>query len=70
MPKNRLIYYGVLIVVASALIWLGAWLTKHIEWILPYTGVAGIVLMVVGIALELRGRSTPSAPAEEPVTPP
>ncbi len=68
MPKNRLIYYGVLIVVGSALIWIGAWLTKQIEWILPYTGAAGIVLMLVGLALELRKRAEP--PAEEPASPP
>jgi hypothetical protein len=64
VPKNRLIYYGVLIVVASALIWIGAWLTKHIEWILPYTGAAGIVLMIIGLALEIRGRSAPPSPEE------
>jgi hypothetical protein len=47
MPKNRWIYWGVVVLVATALLWIGAELTKRIEWILPYTaGVA--VLMIVG----------------------
>ncbi len=56
MPRNRLMYYGTLIVTASALIWLGAWLTKRVEWILPYTGVIGVVLIVIGVAMEARNR--------------
>jgi hypothetical protein len=54
MPRNRWIHYGVLIIAASALIWLGAWFTKRVEWILPYTGVAGAVLIVLGVAMEFR----------------
>ncbi|MCS6775073.1 MAG: hypothetical protein RMJ43_12095 [Chloroherpetonaceae bacterium] len=56
MPRNRLIYYGVIITVASALIWVGAWLARRVEWILPYTGALGVLLTVVGVALELRNR--------------
>jgi hypothetical protein len=56
MPRNRLMYYGVLIVAASALIWIGAWLTRRIEWILPYTGMVGVFLIVTGVAIEFRNR--------------
>lgn len=47
MPNNRVIYWGVVILVATALLWIGAELTKRIAWILPYT--AGLsILMIVG----------------------
>jgi hypothetical protein len=59
-------YYGVLIVVASALIWMGAWLTKRIEWILPYTGAVGVVLIIIAVAMELRNRG--DAPVETALT--
>lgn len=52
MPTNRLMYLGTLVTVASALVWLGAELTRRIEWILPYTAGAGILLLVVGSILE------------------
>ena len=70
MPKNRAIYIGVLVLVASALIWAGAQLTQRIEWILPYTAIAGVVLIVVGVIYEVRKHQT-AAPAADPhVVPP
>lgn len=56
MPRNRLIYYGVIITVASALIWVGAWLARRVEWILPYTGALGVLLIVIGVVLEVRNK--------------
>lgn len=56
MPTNRVIYLGVLVVAASALLWLGAELAKRIEWILPYTGVIGIALVLIGVAMEVRNK--------------
>lgn len=53
MPKNRVIYAGLLLVVGSALVWLGAEFTRRIEWLLPYTMVAGIALLVVGAGMEV-----------------
>jgi hypothetical protein len=56
MPSNRLLYYGILIVAASASIWLGAELTRRIEWITPWTGGLGALLIVLGLAQEARRR--------------
>lgn len=53
MPKNRVIYAGLLLVVGSALVWVGAEFTRRIEWLLPYTMVAGIALLVVGAGMEV-----------------
>lgn len=66
MPKNRIIYSGVVVIVATALIWLGAELTKRIEWLLPYTAIAGAILLVTGVAQELaRKRQASAGPKEK-----
>lgn len=67
MPTNKLIYFGVIVIAASVLLWLGAQLAKLVEWILPYTGIAGILLVMIGLFLELKRRKdatvTPASPA-------
>lgn len=66
MPKNRIIYSGVVVIVATALIWIGAELTKRIEWLLPYSAIAGALLLVAGVAQELaRKRKAAPAPKEK-----
>jgi hypothetical protein len=62
MPKNRWIYVGVVVIVATALLWIGAELTKRIVWILPYLGGAGVVLLVVGVGIELAKKSREKKP--------
>lgn len=52
MPENRVMYFGIVLIVAAASVWIGAELTKRIEWTVPYIGTAGIVLVVLGVALE------------------
>lgn len=52
MPENRLMYFGIVLVVAAVSVWLGAELTRRIEWTVPYVGGAGVVLIVAGVALE------------------
>ena len=64
--KNRWIHLGILIVVASALIWLGAELSKRIEWILPYTAGVGVLLIVAGFAMERRRHSSAREPDQLP----
>ncbi|HRK20860.1 MAG TPA: hypothetical protein PLX06_03590 [Fimbriimonadaceae bacterium] len=54
MPTNKIIYFGVIIIAASALLWLGAQIAKQAEWLLPYTGILGILLIVVGLAMEIK----------------
>lgn len=53
MPKNRVIYWGIVILVATVLLWLGAQLTKRIEWLLPYAGAVGITMIAGGFIYEL-----------------
>lgn len=64
MPENRVMYVGIVLVVAAAGVWLGAELTRRIEWMVPYIGGAGIVLIVLGVILEFRRR--PGARVGEP----
>ena len=52
MPDNRLMYLGVVLIVAAASVWLGAELTRRIEWTVPYVGGAGILLVVLGVVRE------------------
>lgn len=54
MPKNPFIYYGLLVIVASAAVFLGAELTKRIEFAVPYALGVGVVLLVIGIYTEMR----------------
>jgi uncharacterized iron-regulated membrane protein len=54
MPTNRFIYFGILIIAASALLWAGAWLAKQVDWLLPYTGLAGLLLIIAGLAIEIK----------------
>jgi 4-hydroxybenzoate polyprenyltransferase len=56
MPTNRLIYAGILLVAASALIWLGAYLAVRVEWIVPYVLVLGVLLIFAGLIVEARRR--------------
>lgn len=50
MPKNRIMYAGVVVIVATVLVWLGAELTKRMERLLPYTAILGAILLVFGVA--------------------
>lgn len=53
MPKNKIIYYGTLLLVATVLLWLGAELTRRIVWLLPYTGGVAVAMIVGGFLHEL-----------------
>lgn len=54
MPKNRFIHIGVLVIAATALLYASEWILRNIKWILPYTGIAGAILVVIGVFLEMR----------------
>jgi hypothetical protein len=69
MPKNRLMYAGILIVAASALLWLGLKLTTITEPLLPWSTGAGIALILVGIFLEARQGKEALRPGSEPGAP-
>ena len=54
-------YLGIVLIVAAVSLWLGAELTRRIEWTVPYVGGAGVVLVVLGVALEFwKARNAPS----------
>jgi hypothetical protein len=52
VARNRLVDSGVILIVGSVLVWIGAELTRRIEWLLPYTGGAGVALVVAGAVFE------------------
>jgi hypothetical protein len=52
--QNGLIYWGIVVLMATLLLWLGVELAKRIEWFLPYAGGLGLSLIVGGYLLELR----------------
>lgn len=54
MPKNLWIRIGVLVAVASALMWLAQELLQKVAQILIWTGCAGVAMMAVGMVFELR----------------
>ncbi len=65
MPTNKVIYFGILVIAASALLWAGAWLAKQVDWLLPYTGIAGVLLVIVGIFMEAKRKKSLAPPEEE-----
>jgi len=67
MPKNKVIYWGVLIAAGASLLWVGAVFLSRIKDILPYFVFFGVAMIVAGIALELRKNN---AKAEPPASPP
>jgi hypothetical protein len=64
MPKNKFLYVGLLIVAATALLWLGAELLTKIEYIFKWTLGLGALLIVIGVFMEARKPKEPVA--EEP----
>jgi len=62
MPENRLMYFGIVLIVAAVSVWLGAELTRRIEWAVPYVGGAGVVLVVLGVVLEFWKARKPGSP--------
>lgn len=62
MPNNRVIYWGVVVLVATALLWIGAELTRRIVWILPYTAGAAVLMIVAGFIHEWWRSGRPGPP--------
>lgn len=53
MPKNRLIYIGVLVVAASALLYLSYVFTNFVRPAVPYAAGVGVVLILAGVFMEI-----------------
>jgi hypothetical protein len=56
MPTNPFTYLGVSIVAVSASIWIGAELTRRVEWLVPWIGALGAFFIFIGLAQEARTR--------------
>lgn len=65
MPRNRVLYLGVLVVAASALLYLGGVLIKLIEWILPWSAGVGVALILIGLWMELQKNKKPKPVADQ-----
>lgn len=65
MPKNKLIYYGLLVILATAAIYVGAWLANNILFVLPYTLGAGLLMIVLGAVIENRRAKEAAASQED-----
>lgn len=59
MPRNKMIYVGVLLVAASALLYLGGLLIRSIEWFLPWSAGAGVALILIGLFAEMQKSRKP-----------
>lgn len=53
MPNNRAIYWGIVLLVVTVLLWIGAELTRRIAPWFPYMGAAGVALIVGGFVQEV-----------------
>ena len=60
MPKNRIIYFGILVTAGAALLWIGAVFLATIKDVLIYFGAAGVLLIVIGVILEARKSRAPA----------
>lgn len=69
MPKNKLLYYGLLIVAASALIYAGYWVVTTIIWFIPTTFGLGALLIILGLVQESKKKKSLNAPGNPPITP-
>lgn len=66
MPKNKVIYWGVLVAAGSALLWVGAVFLSRIKDFLPYFVFLGVAMIVAGVVLELRkGKAAGEVPPAE-----
>ncbi len=65
MPKNRLIYIGVLVIAACALLYVAAVFTKFVLPAIPYALAIGIIMVVGGIFWEAKkGQAAGLKPGE------
>lgn len=66
MPKNKVIYWGVLIAAGASLLWVGAVFLAQIKDILPYFIFFGVATIVAGVVLELRKGKSAGGGTESP----
>ncbi len=57
MPKNKLIYYGILLVAATALIFLGFYIIETAKGFVIGIAAIGIIMIIVGMVMESKKKS-------------
>ena len=68
--QNGLIYWGIVLLMASLMLWLGVQLAKRVEWFLPYSGGLGLSLIAGGYLLEIRkARKARASQSRQPLQP-
>ncbi len=70
MPNNKIIYFGVLIVAGTALLYVGAVFLSKIKDVLPYIGLFGILMIVIGVVIEIQKSKKGGPEGTPPVDPP
>ncbi|GIV06888.1 MAG: hypothetical protein KatS3mg017_0090 [Fimbriimonadales bacterium] len=59
MPRNRLMYIGVLVLAAAALLYIGGQVIRTIEWFLPWAAGIGVALILMGLFMEMQKSGKP-----------
>jgi hypothetical protein len=67
MPKNHFLRFGVYVVAACALLWLGAVVLAKLIQVFIYIGIGGIALIVIGVLMEWMKSKKAVANATAPV---
>jgi len=65
MPRNKAIYIGVLVVAASALLYIGGQIIRTIEWFLPWAAGVGVALILIGLFVEVQKSRKPKPIASD-----
>lgn len=77
MPKNQLIYYGLILLIGTLGLWIGIELARRILWLLPYLAGVAIIMIAIGLFYEAQRRAKgaaadakdTAADAKEPAAP-
>lgn len=64
MPKNRFMYAGILLIAASAVLWVAAQILKRVEYALFTVAIIGVILVIVGLVMEAREGKEALKPGE------
>lgn len=67
MPQNPMLRLGIYVVLACALLWLGAVVLAKLIQIFIWVGVAGLVMIAIGIFMEWNKAKKSVATATAPV---
>jgi hypothetical protein len=61
MPKNQLIYYGLILLIGTMGLWIGIELAVRVRWLLPYLAGVAIIMIAIGVFYEAQNRGKGTA---------